>query len=152
MKSNVSATIAQLRSAGLCPAGSTRGCPSRKILHLERMWGRRLPSSYRVFLQALGGEAGEFLSGSSFKCSEVESVNAGARELAAESNLTLPEDAFVFFMHQGYQFAFFILDGDDDPLVYAFEEGDAAFRPLGWSFSQWFAQAARDEIRINRRL
>ena len=148
MNMNVSATIAQLRSSGLCPPRSTRGCAPSAIEHLELAWGRQLPSAYKVFLRALGEGAGAFLRGSDFTCPEIGSVNSAARELAAESNLTLPDHAFVFFMHQGYQFIFFLLDEENDPQVYAFEEGDSALRPIGLSFSQWLAEAARDEIRI----
>lgn len=107
-----------------------------------------MPGTYKVFLRALGGDAGEFLRGSAFRCKELELVNVGARALAAESNLTLPDDAFVFFMHQGYQFSFFLLDGDEDPQVYGFLEGDAALQPRGVSFSQWLEAVARDAIRL----
>jgi hypothetical protein len=35
----------------------------------------------------------------------------------------LPDDGFVFFMHQGYQFNFFRVSGEDDPPVYRYFEG-----------------------------
>jgi hypothetical protein len=37
---------------------------------------------------------------------------------------SLPMEAFVFFMHQGYQFMFFLADGAEDPEVWYYHEGD----------------------------
>ncbi|MEZ6009901.1 MAG: SMI1/KNR4 family protein [Planctomycetota bacterium] len=145
---SVTTTIARLRAAGLCPPRSTRGCPPGAIAHLESVWGGPLPSSYKLFLQALGGNAGGFLRGSAFTCDELDRVNVGARELAAESGLALPDHAFVFFMHQGYQFSFFLLDGEDDPPIYGFLEGDADLQPRGISFSRWLEDVACNAIRL----
>jgi hypothetical protein len=52
-------------------------------------------------------------------------LREGAEELLEkdDSPFVLPEKAFVFWMHQGYQFAFFVADGDDDPMVYYYMEG-----------------------------
>jgi hypothetical protein len=37
----------------------------------------------------------------------------------------LPKNAFVFLMHQGYHFMYFIADGQsDDPPVYYYLEGE----------------------------
>ncbi len=49
----------------------------------------------------------------------------------------MPEDAFVFFMHQGYQFMFFRLSEGDDPPVYYYGEGEGqdTFRVLQPSYS-----------------
>lgn len=48
-----------------------------------------------------------------------------AKILLEENNFpeVLPADAFVFWMHQGYQFAFFRIGEGEDPPVYHFEEG-----------------------------
>jgi len=37
---------------------------------------------------------------------------------------TLPKDAFVFLMHQGYQFSFFRLSEGENPPIYFYCEGE----------------------------
>jgi len=48
-----------------------------------------------------------------------------AKELLQNNNfpLPLPDDAFVFFMHQGYQFSFIRLSEGSDPPTYSYLEG-----------------------------
>jgi hypothetical protein len=47
-----------------------------------------------------------------------------AKEILIEDKFSypLPEDAFVFFMHQDYQFLFFQISGGDDPHVYSYRQ------------------------------
>lgn len=49
-----------------------------------------------------------------------------AEQLLQENNQPpLPAQAFVFLMHQGYQFLYFVADGkNDDPPVYGYLEGE----------------------------
>jgi len=37
----------------------------------------------------------------------------------------LPSDAFIFSMHQGYEFWYFRISEGDNPPVYGFHEGEA---------------------------
>lgn len=68
----------------------------------------------------------------------------------ANIDFTLPKNASVFFMHQGYEFCFFECNGDDDPPVWIFNEYDTRMPEVRWqSFSAylayWFSSDA-DEI------
>lgn len=68
--------------------------------------------------------------GSSVFLDELPDLQEGGRELLAENNMEpLPDNAFVFWMHQGYQMAYFILGESDNPTVYYFSESfeDKAF-------------------------
>lgn len=49
------------------------------------------------------------------------------KELLRENNdsIVLPERAFVFSMHQGYEIRFFILNAEDNPPVVEWYEGSA---------------------------
>jgi hypothetical protein len=109
---------------------------------------------YRAFLLTMGRGAGDFLRGSEIYYPLMLGMNEDAQDLLDESSppLRLPDDAFVFFFHQGYQFGFFqASSGIDDPEVYRFLEGETAFQPLGHTFSAWLREAIEDEAKIHRR-
>jgi hypothetical protein len=96
-----------------------RGCSSREIKSLERQLSAKLPAAYVEFLAWMGHGAGKFLRGSRCWAKFLMELNSEAVDLMKEdeSTFSLPKDAFVFWMHQGYQFLFFSLsDGDDPPL------------------------------------
>lgn len=101
-----------------------KGCSVQEIAAIEKHYKVRLPSSYVEFLQNMGISAGEFLKGSSMFYDEIFDLREGAIELLADNDFKqLPDDTFVFFMHQGYQLAFFYLTDGDDPPVYYYYEG-----------------------------
>lgn len=62
---------------------------------------------------------------------DLSGLNEAATGLLQENdkNYKLPSDAFVFYMHQGYQFMFFRLSEGDDPPVYFFGEGEGLDKP-----------------------
>jgi hypothetical protein len=141
----------RLRSAGLLPPGDTGGCTSEEITRIESKVGQRLPGVYRDFLAVVGRSSGGFMRGSDLACDQLLRINREARDLTREGGLSLSSSAFVFLMHQGYQFLCFDLGAGADPEVSRFEEGGAIQR-LGVSFSSWFLGAVDDEIRIVRGL
>ena len=62
------------------------------------------------------------MQGSDFTFEDLEGVREAADELLVEAGLEpLPSSAFVFVMHQGYQFYYF-----QDGAVFYFKEGDKA--------------------------
>lgn len=100
------------------------GLEQSKIDRIEENFNVRLPMVYRVFLSIMGKGAGQYMRGSSVFFNEIYLLRDGAEELLKENNFRpLPENVFVFWMHQGYQFAFFYLDQGDDPAVYYYIEG-----------------------------
>ena len=60
---------------------------------------------------------------------DLPELRSGAEELLAECGhpFELPKNAFVFAMHQGYQFMYFLVGESDDPeVMYYFEYKPAA--------------------------
>lgn len=102
-----------------------RGCSEQQVDLIEQHFAVKLPSTYVAFLLRMGKEAGSFMLGSSAFYDEIYSLREYAIELLAENNFKpLPDNAFVFFMHQGYQFGFFDVSEGDNPPVYYYNEGN----------------------------
>lgn len=98
-------------------------CSEKDVRTIERKFKVSLPPVYLRFLYMMGRSAGTYQRGSSCFYPELLELRDWAEELLLENNFKpLPEDAFVFWMHQGYQFAFFRLSEGDDPPVYYYHE------------------------------
>ncbi|MEB3336894.1 MAG: SMI1/KNR4 family protein [Leptolyngbyaceae bacterium] len=101
-------------------------CTAQDIIHLEQQIGSPLPKAYKeLFLEPMGRGSDGFLKGEDCFYPHLFKIQAWAKELLEENNFPapLPDDAFVFFMHQGYQFSFFRLTEGDHPPTYSFVEG-----------------------------
>jgi len=109
-----------------------RGVSPAYIETLESIYGYSLPATYKEFLLLIGQSAGFYLVGSSIFKNRLDDreypLEKSAKELLQENNhsFSLPETAYVFWMHQGYQFAFFLLnEGSDDPTVFYYNEANS---------------------------
>ncbi len=103
------------------------GCSEKEIAAIEaKISGYSLPSVYKTFLATMGKNAGNFMLGSSEFYDELGELKEAVIELLEDNNfkVALPKDAFVFWMHQGYQFAFFTQGTEKDPKVYYYGEGE----------------------------
>ena len=147
MNPTIADGLHRLRAAGLTQRAV--GCSLDEIAQVEMELRATLPATYREFLLALGSSGGAFLQGSDFAWSQLARINREARELVRSAGARLPPSAFVFLMHQGYQFLFFAVSEGRDPQVLRFEEG-GSIQPVGMAFSEWFLSAADDEIRAWR--
>ena len=95
-----------------------------KITQLEMFYKVSLPGVYKQFLKLMGNGAGVYMQGSSVFFDEIYSLKQWAEELISDNNFrSLPQHAFVFWMHQGYQLAYFNIGEGEDPPVYYFSEG-----------------------------
>lgn len=117
--------VAHYRSIGLA------GSPLRpdQVAGVERHLGLPLPPAYRAYLLLSGAYPPPALVGSDCHGQYLFQLSAWADELLEECSrpFTLPADAVVFLMHQGYQFLYFRADGrTDDPPVFYFIEGMAS--------------------------
>ncbi len=106
-----------------------KGCSESEIRLLEERLGVNFPYAYKFFLGMMGHSADHFFLGSDFTYNELEQLQDWAKELLGESDEypNFPADAFVFIMHQGYQFFFFYLNESDNPTVYGYLEGNSYF-------------------------
>jgi len=106
-----------------------QGFTASEVEQCEQAIGAKLPNQYREFLLATGHDAGLLFQGTDILFRNVENLlelRKDAEDLLAknEETFTLPADAFVFSMHQGYEFNFFVLSEGNEPPVYQYVEGD----------------------------
>lgn len=116
----------------LLSAGEHAGCTEAEVQALEDKFKVALPADYRSFLLAYGRGAVGLWKGSDYKFDDLIEINEAAVELLKEAGLCMPSGAFVFFMHQGYQF-FALHDGG----VIFFLEGESNLETRYSSFSDF---------------
>lgn len=99
-------------------AGRFEGASPDQIAALEGALNRPLPRAYREFLAELGQSAGGFFPhGTIYQAESI--LNEQPRARAAYP--ALPADAFVYAIHLGGAFDYFLLSETDDPAVYHVE-------------------------------
>lgn len=133
--------------------GKIAPCDEAQIYSIEQRCNIFLPKAYRDFLLWGGISAGGFLRDSNLfydSSSQFLEMREIAEELLIEDDFIdlLPEDAFVFDIHQGYIFWFFRTVDGDDPPVYIYQQGDSPvfqtsipFKQLCSSFSDFYSIA-----------
>lgn len=101
-----------------------KACSEKDVAKIEEFFKIELPAFYKEFLLIMGKSAGQFMRGNSVFYNEIFDLREGSIELLSENDFKeLPENTFVFWMHQGYQFAFFYLDQGENPPIYFYYEG-----------------------------
>ncbi|SFE91162.1 SMI1-KNR4 cell-wall [Chitinophaga sp. CF118] len=101
-------------------------CTDKDILLIESTYKLKLPLVYKDFLLTMGRGAGKFMRGSSVFFDVLFSLNKWGGELLEEHGLEpLPPNAFVFWLHQGYQMAFFRIGESEVLPIYYFGEEES---------------------------
>lgn len=110
---------------GIAEPGQIKGCTDREVAELEEKINIALPEIYKTFLLKAGHKAGKFHVGTDMFYRHLFNLREFAEELLEENNvdLTLPKTAFVFLMHQGYQFLYFDSTLKNPP-IYGYNEGN----------------------------
>ncbi len=92
---------------------------------IQQEYSITLPEAYIEFLATMGKGASRFMRGSSVFYPELLELKEWTEELVDENNISnLPNNSFPFWMHQGYQVAYFLLNNSPNPTVYYFSEGN----------------------------
>lgn len=117
--------VSRFQKLGLVGGAATES----QIAELELSVGS-LPASYKAYLFLAGQEEPSALIGSDCTIKHLPRLNKSANVLLAENGLPpLPHDAFVFLMHQGYQFFYFLReDNIEDPPVFYYIEDEPVVR------------------------
>lgn len=137
------ALISSLVDAHICEAYEIKGASLEEIAAVEAAIGKVLPAQYREFLLGIGWGAGRFLQGTDIFLSALDGLRDEALGLLQDNHegIELPEDAFVFSMHEGYEFTYFSILKGDDPPVHQYVEGNGP-PVLTWkSFSDFLSDS-----------
>ena len=151
MNAVTQALIERMVGAGYALPDEIVGCTPEEVAGIEARFGLRLPRVYREFLLAMGRGAGRFLRGTDVFYPTVLELRQWAEELLEECGrpFALPEDAFVFLTHQGYQFGYFHTgSGEDDPPTYRYLECDPVPVQNDGSFSGMLRAEFEGEIAL----
>ncbi len=144
----VMSLISRLRETELSSLAGFEGCSEDQISQVAQAQGiETLPEVYRDILSLMGRRAGRFLVGSEAYYPEIMGLRSAAESLLRENRVPycLPANAFVFLMHQGYFFCYFLCGGTDDPAVYYYCEGDVAPKEADATLSAYFLKMVEDE-------
>jgi hypothetical protein len=146
--------VQRLKDAGLVNSSyyPMHGCSDEQIKEIESKLKVSLPPIYKKFLSVMGQKSGDFLRGSDFWYPELLTLRQGAESLLHDlsSSLKLPQSAFVFGMHQGYQFFYFDTSDGDDPPVYYYLEGDEEFSRKFDHYSEFLLAIFSDEVAVRK--
>jgi hypothetical protein len=130
-----------------CPI---EGCTSEEIEFLKQSQGVDfLPETYVQFLEEMGQGAGLLFLGSDYTYNFliVLKENALSTLKSARSQLKLPDDAFVFLMHQGYIFYYFHTKNlDNDPAIYGYKAGEKEFKLISATLSEHFNNSVNEML------
>ena len=134
------------------PIHKLLACTKPEIILIEQNLDISLPTAYQEFLLWGGHEAGGFWSGSDYCYQDLVELQLIAVEIL-EANCfpqQLPKDAFVFYMHQGYEFCFFRISEGENPPVYLFNENhdQSSFWRNYLSFSDFLETWLRYQIKV----
>jgi hypothetical protein len=103
------------------------GCTEAELETLMASQGIHfLPELYQEFLLMMGKQAGLLHQGTDARYKYLLNIKEAALELLQENDnpFELPADAFVFQMHQGYEFFYFLTgDKSQNPPIYRYLEG-----------------------------
>ncbi|TVX94892.1 SMI1/KNR4 family protein [Cohnella terricola] len=152
------AIVSLLTEYNIANDSEIQGFTASEVKKCEQALGLKLPDQYHEFLLAIGHYAGLLFQGTDIlfrNVGDLLELRKEAEDLLIENEETfiLPTDAFVFSMHQGYEFNFFVISEGNDPPVYQYVEGDGPPVLVWDSFSAFLrksinscAQAIRDGI------
>jgi SMI1/KNR4 family protein SUKH-1 len=119
--------LARLSAAGVVSSSEVRGCTSGEIDQLETRLGRHLPPAYRAFLSVMGGAAGSFPDAgrTAFYLPDLLELATWAPALLERCGVEpgVLDGACVFYVHDGYSFAYFNCGEAEDPEVMTYAEG-----------------------------
>ncbi len=117
-----------------------QGCTEAEIQSLEDALHIQLPEAYREFLGWIGKLRGALTTDNhGWRDNYLIDLQVGAQQILWENNFPqkLPSNAYVFSMHEGFIFYFFNLNGDDNPPLYSYMEGETEFRKEFCSFIEF---------------
>lgn len=135
---------------GLSERNAILGCSDEEIQEIEDFYNIKLPDVYYDFLKKMGKSAGAFMAGTDMFYHHLLDLREGAIELLQDSgtDYTLPDEMFVFSMHQGYEFCCFDVTDSCDPKIYQYIEDDNEPSIVWKSFSRYLKEMLQNHLSL----
>jgi hypothetical protein len=125
--------VTRLRDFGVSGAA----CDEWTVQDLEQQFSVELPPAYKAFL-ILAGNGWEPLEGSHYAIEDdLANLQRSGQRIMKHGGGKLPDDAFVFLVHQGYACNFFLTQDGEDPPVYESVEGTPQVRRVAARLTEW---------------
>lgn len=133
---------------GLSDQNDFLGCSDKEIQEIEEFYNIKLPKVYIDFLKKMGKSAGAFMAGTDMFYQHLYDLREGAIELLHDSDTdyTLPNEMFVFSMHQGYEFCCFDVTDSSDPKIYQYIEDDDEPNVVWKHFSSYLKEMLNNHL------
>lgn len=127
------------------------GYNEKEIQELEHRIGKKLPESFKVYLQIIGNNVMGILAGDRLNLDSIKEAYETAQELLNDSICETKCDDYLLPLsqHDGYTFVFIRLDEGDDPPVYNYVEQDPKAENIGVSFTAWLREVVIFNIELN---
>ncbi len=122
--------IRRLLRSGMAKKNDLLPCTANEIAALEKRHGVYLPTAYKIFLQAMGKGAGDFLVNDHWYAFYDHLMESGfgttlAPEDLEELEFELPANSFVFATRMGEVYLYFVIDREnDDPPVFGWNSNE----------------------------
>jgi hypothetical protein len=94
------------------------GCSREEIDFLEIKYNLTLPVSYKDFLEHFGHKADHFFQEVLIHYDDLEFINSIFKSDYKLNDIELSQKNFAFSSRYETEFGFFIIKGDDNPMVY----------------------------------
>ena len=126
------------RRVAAFPRDELVGCEETDIEALEAQVGLRLPDAHRQYLRLMGRESGRILWGCGALIDELPTTQRLARVLMRQHGheAAIPPGAF-FIVFNGYHALLFECDGNPDPPVRSYLEGEPDAAQLPRTFARF---------------
>ena len=125
-------------------------CSPDQVQALEKQLAITFPAPYRDFLLWMGQSRAGMLLASDWLPDDLPLLKDKAKKLLADNKFPqpLPDDAFVFWMSQGYVFTFLRLSQGDNSPVYRYHGTleTTTFTPINQSFAEWLQAQIQEHV------
>ena len=115
------------------------GYSEPEVAEAEARLGVRFPAVFRTYLREMAKSPGDLFCGSDLAgITQFEQFRAGALHLLAETDpgLSLPREAVVFLLHQGYTFTYVLAVGGFDGPTMSWIETEREPRQVAATFTE----------------
>lgn len=126
-------------SAGLDEERPIQGISDSEIDSLEQSSSVKLPGAYKQFMRECGRSAGLYMRDAHFFFPAIKDLKNDLAEMIEEDGLDfkIPDNIFVFGGYQGYQYQYFVCDGNDDPGIYRIMNDGSGAQKISDSFTAY---------------